>query len=274
MELNWEWIPLVGTAITSILWYEAKQKYLSIASAVPYPSTSSGLAELIKDHESWDKKYVVIAGAVKALPDRHFNITSSAGTSVKAVLLEVLHLLAPESLTQNKTSMVRHFARWSEAWREWFNSTQILSTTFNSVPFHVALPDEVGFVNVNVEPTAIEKIELDVPVLSSTFEPMGNGSSVAQMAVDMLQGERNLGLETIKRGLVEGSPVTEPANDYFDKILLRAIENSSIKCPLLAASDYRTSRYLCRNSGSKGLDSGEGVASKKKKGSGREKTKD
>ncbi|KAJ3207783.1 hypothetical protein HDU67_007250 [Dinochytrium kinnereticum] len=54
----------------------------------------------------------------------------------------------------------------------------------------------------------MEGVELEIPVVSTTFEPASSGTSMAQIAADMLQGERHLGIETIKRALVEDSQVT------------------------------------------------------------------
>ncbi|KAI8809627.1 hypothetical protein BJ742DRAFT_231182 [Cladochytrium replicatum] len=135
-------------------------------------------------------------------------------------------------ITEETTSI--HVSRWSAFWNYWVDSENQVARVLRGVPF-VLIPNPEklaskmasakGGVSGNIVPEVVagfglqstpivfvpeltsNPTELDLTTISDTYAPSGT-ATVGQFALDMLTGERQLGVRTVFRALPVGSQVT------------------------------------------------------------------
>ncbi|KAI8809362.1 hypothetical protein BJ742DRAFT_234415 [Cladochytrium replicatum] len=135
-------------------------------------------------------------------------------------------------ITEETTSI--HVSRWSAFWNYWVDSENQVARVLRGIPF-VLIPNPENLAakmasakggaggsiasevvaGVGLQSTPIVLVpelasnptELDLTTISDTYAPSGT-ATVGQFALDMLTGERQLGVRTVFRALPVGSQVT------------------------------------------------------------------
>ncbi|KNC99782.1 uncharacterized protein SPPG_05160 [Spizellomyces punctatus DAOM BR117] len=164
-------------SLVSFAAYTAVSNELSyLRSAVPY--TGSEDAHLL------NKEYVYVEGTV--------GLSGQGGIRVgdiEGVLYE--HRL------------IRHYSTFSEVYEDWRHQTQSVGTIFKSVPFYI--------LRNNKRVALVPKLHslqrgVDLTVATTDFTPPN--LNLGQQALEVLRGEKHVGLETVEKILPVGAPVT------------------------------------------------------------------
>ncbi|KAJ3082249.1 hypothetical protein HK102_001834 [Quaeritorhiza haematococci] len=223
----------------------SQHSFNALQSAVPYPpprsqspsvdssptdvsdpSNPGAVAAAYSLRSQFEGEYVVITGVVSKAVGVNPILCGSSG-DIEAVVYQ--------------HTVRRHFSKWSEFWNEWTKETSIVGQVFRAVPFAISsspssastvTPSRAGAVvgaatraavatatpAVDVQVPTLQPVaivpelsslhsDLDLPTVSTRFV-QSSPPSFGQVAMDIVHGERQVGIETIEKALPLGSSIT------------------------------------------------------------------
>ncbi|TPX42801.1 hypothetical protein SeLEV6574_g05405 [Synchytrium endobioticum] len=185
-EVPWDVIISVAATTATALIYRGLQREASVVA---------GAKQLLNEKDVLTAEpgvFAVVQGLARA---HHDNELLSCGTAgdIKAILHEQV--------------LQRHYAKWSELWKEWIRYSQVLTTNFRSIPFQVCSLVDDKTVLAHVPPPSSTPADLDLDTVNVSFAPSSD-KSFAQGIVEVFQSERQLGLETIDKALTPNGHIT------------------------------------------------------------------